>query len=146
MLVMRGAGGKTLSLVVYRLSELMKGRRREGMKATEIQNTHCAPSTTLSILIRRFGLEEIKSRRPSSVPLHIRLDPIILQKTSPTAERHQVVGRMSISLWEVTKNRRRDCMQKYIMERILQNTLKRKCGIFNETQRGTIRNINKRLN
>lgn len=89
---MRGAGGKTLSLVVYRLSELMKGRRREGMKATEIQNTHCAPSATLSILIRRFGLEEIKSMRPSSVPLHIRLDPIILKKTSPTAERHQVVG------------------------------------------------------
>lgn len=37
MLMMRGAGGKTLSGVIYRLTEPMKGRgeRREGkMKAT----------------------------------------------------------------------------------------------------------------
>lgn len=87
MLMMRGAGGKTHSVVVYRLTEPMKGRGERGVggwgvKATEIQDTHCAPHprATLSILIRRFGLEEIKSALTSSMPLQIRLDPIILTK------------------------------------------------------------------
>lgn len=46
MLMMRGAGGKTHSVVIYRLTEPMKGwgeRRELKMKATEIQDTYCAP-------------------------------------------------------------------------------------------------------
>lgn len=96
MLMMRGAGGKTHSVVVYRLTEPMKDRgkrREEKMKTTWPRFSKLiAPRAPLLILIKRLYLAKIKSMQAPRMPLQISLDPVIHKKTSPTAERHQVVG------------------------------------------------------
>lgn len=95
MLMMRGAGGKIHSVVIYRLTEPMKDRgerREEKMKIIRLRFSKLiVPCAPLSILIGRFGLKKIKSMQTPSMPLHISLDPVIHKKTSPTAKRHQVV-------------------------------------------------------
>ena len=85
MLMMRGAGGKTHSDVVYRLTEAVKDRGARGEEEkmknnrSEIQ-THNSNQEILD-------LKEIKSLRAPRMPLHISVDG----KTSAAAEGHQVV-------------------------------------------------------